>query len=304
MEHTAAEGWCLCCRQLYNPPQILACQGAGVAVHGYYPLLFPSHGYHGQLWWLGDMAACLGQEANRALLAACKEGEVELPLYLEINLGDGQTVHIGPNLTSPNVSRLKKMPSITITTKGALLVATHLENSQEEKQEAAWEVVVPEPEEEKQEEVTVPEEKQEDGMESKLEKKKEEEKEEEEDEDYSESGDFPQEQTDNERDEELLKQRRSEARDSRKLLVYFDDVHITTEQLKTHFEQYGIVEDVNIVTSSDPSAVVIFASASVVSSLVGRTHSLGGSVPLRLRGGSGRRRVPPTLQRNGACSFR
>ena len=35
-------------------PQVLVCQGSGVAVPGLYPLLFPPNGYHGQVQWLAN----------------------------------------------------------------------------------------------------------------------------------------------------------------------------------------------------------------------------------------------------------
>ena len=54
---------------LHSYPQSLVCQGAGVAVPGVWPLLFPRPGYKGQLNWLADVAVCMGKDADSALLA-------------------------------------------------------------------------------------------------------------------------------------------------------------------------------------------------------------------------------------------
>ena len=277
--------------------KVLACQGAGVAVHGYYPFIFPSRGYRGQLWWLANIAGCFGKEAYKALLDSSKEGEVELPLHIEIKLEDGQTIHLGPNLTSPNTYNLHRIPSVTATKKVGLLLVTHKNNNKQDKQEADW-VTIPETEENIASEV-------EDLLEiSKPEDKSNFKKEEKCKGDYNDSEDFPKEKNFDELNVELLEQRRVNALESKKLYVHFDDTTISKEQLNSHFNSYGEVQDIYFPTSTYLPAVVTYSSPAVVTSLIGREHSLGGSVPLRLRGGSGRHRIPPTTLQDSVCPFR
>jgi hypothetical protein len=93
---------------------VLLCRAARVAVAGYYPLLFPGHGQRG-LAWLGETAAALGPQALTILKAACKEGEVVLPTRVQINLCDGKVIHLGPSLTCPNKTLVKRCPAISVT---------------------------------------------------------------------------------------------------------------------------------------------------------------------------------------------
>ena len=104
---------------------MLLCQGAGVAVAGLYPLLFPSNGYRGQLRWLGECAAAIGPEAYSLLLASTKEGQIVLPKYLTLRLSNGQMLHIGPNLTVPGSERLARMPSVSVSQTGSHSVINH-----------------------------------------------------------------------------------------------------------------------------------------------------------------------------------
>ena len=75
--------------------------------------------------------------------------------------------------------------------------------------------------------------------------------------------------------------------------------------LRSHFEQFGEVENVFITKPFTNFATITFTSEVLAQSLAGREHMLNGSVPLRLRGGSGlHQRVPPTEQQNAVCPFR
>ena len=279
--------------------KVLACQGAGVAVHGYYPLIFPSIGYRGQLWWLANIAGCFGKEAYKALMDSSKEGEVELPLHIEIKLEDGQTIHFGPNLTSPNTYNLHRTPSVTTIKKVGLLLVTHKDNDKQDKQEAEW-VTIPETEENIAREI-------EDLPNNEITKPEDKGNWKEEDKnmgDYNDSKDFPKEKNFDDLDKELLEQRRVNALESKKIYVHFDDITISKEQLNSHFNTYGEVQDIYFPTSTNLPAVVTYSSPAVVTSLIGREHSLGGSIPLRLRGGSGRYRIPPTTLQDSVCPFR
>ena len=253
---------------------------------GIYPLLFPPHGYRGQLYWVRDSLACMGEDAHTSLLAASREGEVRLPLHVEIKLLSGQQLHLGPALTTPNTSRLKKMPSISMTVMEDVILATHKEMEKEEKRQVEWELEVPEPDPEPEPEAEKMEEEEIMGK-----------KEEEGDEKIGE---------DDKGDPEDPDVTRAHVAESKKLYVDFHDGCVTTGVLRDHFETFGPVEDIYIVTTHRYYAVVTFSSPTVVASLVGKEHTLEeGHVPLRLRGGSGRRpRVPPRQQRDGICPFR
>ena len=142
-----------------------------MAIPGIWPLLFFEKGYRGQLGWLGDIAACTGDEAYNSLLHAAREGEVELPSSVTIRLLDGQVVHLGPHLTTPSSARLKNTPNLSLATCEGGCVVSHTEVKKEEKRRAAWEEVeelgkmpgwVEEEEEEEQE---GPQEQQEGGQE-------------------------------------------------------------------------------------------------------------------------------------------
>ena len=105
--------------------QVLLCQGAGVAVAGLYPPLFPPNGDRGQLRWLGECAAAIGPEAYSLLLASAKEGQIVLPKYLTLRLSNGQVLNIGPNLTVPGSERLARMPSISVSQTESHSVINH-----------------------------------------------------------------------------------------------------------------------------------------------------------------------------------
>ena len=122
--------------------------------------------------------------------------------------------------------------------------------------------------------------------------------------DYNDSKDFPKEKNFDDLNKELLEQRRVNASESKKIYVHFDDITISKEQLNSHFNSYGEVQDIYFPTSTNLPAVVTYSSPAVVTSLIGREHSLGGSIPLRLRGGSGRYRIPPTTLQDSVCPFR
>ena len=107
--------------------QVLLCQGAGVAIAGLYPLLFPVNGYRGQLRWLAESAAVIGPEAYSLLLASAKEGPMVLPKYLTLHLSSGAILNIGPNLTVPSPERLTRMPCVSLIHAGSNSVINHSE---------------------------------------------------------------------------------------------------------------------------------------------------------------------------------
>ena len=256
---------------------------------------------------------------------------MELPSFLTIRLLDGQVIHLGPHPTTPSSARLKNTPNLSLATYEGGCVVSHTEVKKEEKRRTAWEEVeelgkvpgwVQEEEEEEQE---GPQEQQEGGHEESSTSWQEEEQEEkrkagleeeevedpeEKDRLEAEGGDDPEEQ------------RRREQEKRRKLFISFDDKTVTKEELEKHFAAFGEVKDVFIVPPFHNFAEITFASdatAVFVASFTGqpgqeegeRRHSLhrpgvpGGSVPIRLRGGSGRgHRVPPLQQRHAVSSFR
>ena len=119
---------------------------------GIYPLIFPPAGYHGQLNWLGDTAACMGMEAYNVLLAASKEDKFELPTHVEVKHVTGNTVHLGPNLTTPTPSGIKRMPSLSVIIKVDKIVVRHEELVRQDKWNMEWELNIPEEEPKKEEE--------------------------------------------------------------------------------------------------------------------------------------------------------
>ena len=114
-----------------------------MAVPGIWPLLFPPLGYNGQLSWLEDTAACMSKRAYTALLAASKEGRVELPKYLTIKLVTGHTVYLGPNLTIPTTANLKRTPNIQLLQYKYTCVATHKQVKKEEERARQWDDELP-----------------------------------------------------------------------------------------------------------------------------------------------------------------
>ena len=280
---------------------MLACQGARVAVPHLYPFFYPHHGYRGQLAWLEDTAVNGGQQAYCDLLAAGREGVVELPRYYSIRLPSGQMVHLGPRLTTPTAAGLKKRPSLLITSTDHFLIITHKDHEKDQKKDDEWELEIPDLEE-KEEEVKQKEEGDEDPNDDDKEKEKEEE---------MEKPDPLKEEASDEDKEQYRRFREDDARERRKLFVSLDKSDVSEEDLRRHFEQFGEVLDIFLVPPFNNFAVVTFFSPVLAQSMVGRNHTLqrpGGSVPLRLRGGSGRMRgvrgVPPTQQRNLVCPYR
>lgn len=254
-----------------------------MALHGVYPLLFPQHGYKGQLAWLVDSAACGGEEAYSALLAAAREGEVELPRHLEVWHQSGQAVHLGPHLTTPTGYHLKTTPDLSITFRWDVLVATHSQVEKDQAKEMEWEAEVPDLEEAEDDE------KDDDNKEIK---------------DFKPTKDEPP----KEAEEELRAQQQEAALKQKQLFVDYNMSDVTVAQLRKHFEQFGLVEEVLLPSTPLAPAIITFGTAAIAESLVGRSHTLqltvGGCVPLRLRGGSGRARVPPRQQRHNTCPFR
>ena len=260
--------------------KILACQGAGVTVAGIYPMVFPPIGYKGQLYWLSESAVCLGKDAYSSLLAASKEGEVELPSHVEIRMCTEQAVHLGPNLTQPSPSKLKWMPSLAIDRKEEMLLVTHKDVKKEIIPQSGWELDIPIGDIDYKEEV----------------KRKKVEPEDEE----------PEEVIFEEIPKDKDKATKNKEDEDRKKTVYVSCKKIVIKNdLQTHFKKFGDVEDIIFTTSDETTASVRFTSSVIAQSLIGKEQMLHGSIPLRLRGGSGRQeRVPPLQQRLSVCPFR
>ena len=268
-----------------------------MAVAGRYPFFFPKVGYKGQLSWLVDTAACGGEEAYSILVSAAREGEVQLPLHVDIRLSTGQSVHLGPGLTTPSPGHLKRTPALSLEVRGGVLVTSHREVERQEEREAAWELKVPEPPEEEK-----------NGGEEEETKKEEKEKDDSDDEDV---GEFVPEEKGPAKggEEEVKRQREQEEARRKKVFVDCDDPStVTLDQLRRHFEHHDTVENMYMFRDH---AVVTLKSPMIAQALAGKNHTLqrtleqGGCVPLRLRGGSGRGRgVPPRQQRDNTCPFR
>ena len=112
-------------------------------------------------------------------------------------------------------------------------------------------------------------------------------------------------------EEELGEQHHEEAANQRQVYVDYQCSDVKEPEIRKHFEQFGQVEEVQLATSPLNPTIVVFKSAALATSLFGQTHILqhtvgrGGSVPLRLRGGSGRGlRIPPRQLRHNTCPFR
>ena len=278
-----------------------------MAVAGIYPIFFPKPGYKGQLAWLQDTAACGGEDAYSILLSAATEGEVQLPRHVEIRHSIGLSVHLGPGLTTPSPGHLKRTPSLSLEVREGVLVTKHRELERQERREEAWELQVPEPPEVEEIEDGKKEEKGKEEVKEKEEKEKKEKKEEDhgcEEEEVEFEVEKPSEKT----REEVRRQREEELARRKKIFVQSDDPSVTLDDLRAHFEQHDIVENIYLYRDH---AVVTLKSAVVSQSLAGKVHTLqrtpeqGGCVPLRLRGGSGRvRGVPPNQQRDNTCPFR
>jgi hypothetical protein len=116
---------------------VLLCRAARIAVAGYYPLIFPGHGQHG-LAWLGETAAALGPQALTVLKAACREGEVLLPTRVQIKLSDGIILHLGPDLTCPSETLVKRCPDISVTKDKKKITVIHKEVKPEEEKDEGY----------------------------------------------------------------------------------------------------------------------------------------------------------------------
>ena len=105
--------------------QVLICQGAGLAVPGLYPLLFPPNGYNGQLRWLANSCVALGPESYNILLSAAKEGKVCLPKNISLRTTSGNIINIGESLTAPNTKKLKRIPLLSVHSTDCCYEVTH-----------------------------------------------------------------------------------------------------------------------------------------------------------------------------------
>ena len=252
-----------------------------MAVPGVWPLVFTRLGYSGQINWLADIAVAMRKDSYDILLAAAKEGELEIPLYTTVRLLDKTVVYLGPMLTTPTEYHLKRTPSIHITTTEEKLIVSHTDWEEEEEEEVFADDMT---EEEKEED------------------------------DGEEEQDF-------QPWKEGANQGKEEKKRRKRVHVGFDAKGVKKEELEKHFSQFGEVEDVFMVPPHHNFATVTFKSEVVAEFLIAksglegkdgeRRHSLqrpgaeGSPVQLRLLGGSGRgRRVPPRLQRHATCSFR
>jgi hypothetical protein len=273
---------------------VLACQAAGVAVFGLYPLVFTAKGYSGQLAWLLDTAACGGQQAYTTLLQGSREGPLQLPQHIEV-LTESRKVHLGPELLTPTTRNLARMPRVTVTSSNSYLMVKHVVAEEEELDGEGEEEEEP-PEEQKPEE------------------KKKEEKKEEEDEEEEEGEEIVERKEKAGRDDvdELKKFRKEDAAGHKKLYVDISKLDVSVEQLRRHLQQYGEVEDIHMSKGPYSNfATITMASPVVAGALLGAQHTLqrsraeGGTAVLRLRGGSGRMpRVPPQQQQQMVCPLR
>ena len=116
---------------------------------GIYPLIFLPVGYQGQLNWLGDTAVCMGTEAYNVLRAAAQENMFELPTHVEVKHATGTTVHFGPNLTTPNPSKIKQMSSISISINKEEIIVSREEFLNQNEQDIEWELNIPKEEQKK-----------------------------------------------------------------------------------------------------------------------------------------------------------
>ena len=243
------------------------CEAAGLAVPGVWPLMFPGNGYHGQVNWLASLVGCIGQKAYSALLSAAREGEVNLPQHVAVQLSSGQLVEIGPNLTVPNIQKVtKKMPHLSICLGEVTVKVNHKSCEKIDLTQPGGEEHVPEDEHPLLEE----------------------------DEEREELPDL----------EEEAKQQDFVLKE-KELVVQCESV-VEDSQLQQHFSQFGEVMSVSTATAGN-STVTFASSAVVEQlNGEDHCVLLGGdqSVRIRLRGGSARAAVPPQAQQDALNPFR
>ena len=247
------------------------CEAASLAVPGVWPLMFPGNGYHGQINWLDSLVGCMGQKAYSALLSAAKEGEVELPQHVAVQLSNGQVVEIGPDLTIPNIQKVsRKMPHLSICLGDETVTVKHKSCEKVDNTLAQ----------------PGGEEHDFDDGHSLLEQDEV-------------SEDYP----------DLVQEEKTKTEDVLCQGMQLDvqcDSEVDDFQLRKHFSQFG--EVISVSTTGAGKSKVTFASSAIVEQLSGEEHSvlLGGdqNVRLRLRGGSGRAQVPPQAQQDALNPFR
>ena len=83
-------------------------------------------------------------------------------------------------------------------------------------------------------------------------------------------------------------------RGEKKVYVSYQDSSLTKEELRTHFEQFGSVEDVFIPTPWRYFAFVTFDDARVAQGLIGKEHNVRGVSLLMKRGQKPGTRAEPT----------
>jgi hypothetical protein len=262
---------------------VLACQGAGIAVFGVYPLVFTTNGYHGQINWLLDTAACTGDKANSVLLSSSREGELILPQHVQISLPSGQTVQLGPDLLTPTDRSVRRMRSLYTSIDGACLVVKQVGAEQEEEDDEE-----------------VPEEKAEAKDED------------DDDKDFDDTKKLDKEERARRDAKESEDLKIEDEKNRKKVYIDMDKLDVTEEQLRGHMVQFGDVDTIYIPEGPFSNfGVVTMASPVVAGALLGARHTLqrssaeGGKAVLRLRGGSGRMpRAPPQQQQQLVCPFR
>jgi hypothetical protein len=318
---------------------VLVCQGARIAVPGIYPYIFPDRGYRGQLDWLCDTAAYKAPIADQAyvtLLAVAKEGAIVLPQHVTVELATGQTVYLGPHLTTPKPGPLAKRTTLTmtVTREGATIehfatkvadgaesedlpnLVEDCETDDEERAEDEEVVVEEVPDEEGNSELTK------EGQEKKLQERDEQEQECQEK--HQDDKDRRAEEQQSRADSQRAFQKADDL-EAKKIHVTFGDKDVSEFDLKEHFEQFGNVEEVFLPTPRQDFAMVTFRSGAVAQWLAGmerhtlqRSSARGGPLPIQLRGcgpgwaarlpgGSGRggaRRRAPVLQQNATNPLR
>ena len=92
-------------------------------------------------------------------------------------------------------------------------------------------------------------------------------------------------------------------RGEKKVYVSYQDSSLTKEELRTHFEQFGSVEDVFIPTPWRYFAFVTFDDARVAQGLIGKEHNVRGVSLLMKRGQKPGTRAEPNSAMPGGRGF-
>ena len=253
--------------------QVLICQGAGLAIPGLYPLLFPPSGYNGQLRWLANSCAALGPESYSILLSAAKEGKVCLAKNISVRTTSGNVINIGEALTAPNAKKLKRIPLLSVYSTDCCYEVTHTSVMTN-----FWPPLGKQAEHEGDERVR---------------------------------GDGEDEEEEDEEDEMLGANLTAEKQEevvkcellNRKVHVELSEHAICKAELHAHLSNYGEVEDLQMPEDVGGHAEVVFTTAGSVKHCLALEHCLSqecdaspprGPIRLRMKGGNG---PPPAPSR-------